>query len=171
MTLNDLHNTWFQLTTQKSAFVTAKDQNQCGTVADLGEGPGGPRGARPLLFLDQTETRRAENNFLRPPLSQGVDDRHRPFLSEGLDPPLWYLTFLCPGGNITDPHISLTHVTVEKPKVYSRPTSVRQNLYVATLGRLGPKRLTALKRKRRVAHPVRLKVKDVALGFVTFSML
>ena len=88
-----------------------------------------------------------------------------------LDPPLWCLTFLCPGGNITDPQISLTHVTVEKPKVYSRPTSVRQNLDVATLGRLGPKRLTALKRKRRVAHPVRLKVKDVALGFVTFSML
>ena len=43
-----------------------------------------------------------------------------------LDPPLWCLTFLCPGGNITDPQISLTHVTVEKPKVYSRPTSVRQ---------------------------------------------
>ena len=85
------------------------------------------------------------------------------------------LTFFCPGGggrgeDVLDPHISLTHVTVEKPKVYSRPTSVRQNLDVATLGRLGPKRLTALKRKRRVAHPVRLKVKDVALGFVTFRM-
>ena len=78
--------------------------------------------------------------------------------------------FLCPGGggDVLDPHISLTHVTVEKLKVYSRPTSVRQTSVVATLARLGPKRLTALIRKRRVAHPVRLKVKDVALGFVTF---
>ena len=74
------------------------------------------------------------------------------------------------GGDVIDPHISLTHVTVEKPEVYSRPTSVRQNLDVATLGWLCPKRLTALIRKRRVAHPVRLKVKDVALGFVRFSM-
>ena len=97
-----------------------------------------------------------------------------PSLSVGLDPPLWDLTFLAPGGGggggggALDPHISLTHVTVEKLKVYSRPTSVRQTSVVATLARLGPKRLTALIRKRRVAHPVRLKVKDVALGFVTF---
>ena len=75
------------------------------------------------------------------------------------------------GGDVINPHISLTNVTVKKLKVYSRPTSVRQTLDVATLARLGPKRLTALIRKRRVAHPVRLKVKDVALGFVTFSML
>ena len=134
-------------------------------------------GPVPRLFLDQTEARMAENIFFEttPLLSQGVEDRPTPPpppLSEGLDPPLRHLTFFCPGeGNITDLHISLTHVIVEKPKVYSRPTSVRQNLDVATLGRLGPKRLTALKRKRRVAHPVRLKVKDVALGFVTFSML
>ena len=106
--------------------------------------------------------------FLRPPPPP-------PPLSEGLDPPLWYLTFLAPGGggggNVLDPHISLTHVTVEKLKVYSRPKSVRQTPVVATLARLGPKRLTALIRKRRVAHPVRLKVKDVALGFVTFWMI
>ena len=97
-----------------------------------------------------------------------------PPLSEGLDPPLWHLTFLAQGGgggDVLDPHISLTHVIVEKPKVYSRPTSVRQTLDVATLARLGPKRLTALIRKRRVAHPVRLKLKDVALGFVTFLTL
>ena len=78
--------------------------------------------------------------------------------------------FPCPGGGgggVLDPHISLTHVTVEELKVYSRPTSVRQTSVVATLARLGPKRLTALIWKRRVAHPVRLKVKDVALGFVT----
>ena len=95
-------------------------------------------------------------------------------LSEGLDPPLWHLTFFAQGGgggDVLDPHISLTHMTVEKPKVYSRPTSVRQTLDVATLARLGPKRLTALIRKRRVAHPVRLKLKDIALGFVTFLML
>ena len=47
-----------------------------GTVADPGEGPGGP--ASPPLFLDQTETSRAENIFfgdgpLPPPLSQGLD--------------------------------------------------------------------------------------------------
>ena len=83
------------------------------------------------------------------------------------------LTFFCPSGggrgeDVLDPHISLTHVTVEKPKVYSRPTSVRQNLVVATLARLGPKRLTARIRKRRVAHPIKCKVKDVALGFSTF---
>ena len=53
-------------------------------------------------------------------------------------------------------------------QIHSRPTSVSQTSVVATLARLGPKRLTALIRKRRVAHPVRLKVKDVALGFVTF---
>ena len=53
------------------------------TVADPGEGP--------LLFLDQTEARRAEKLFWRPPpaLSQGLDDRaHLPPLSQGLDPAL-----------------------------------------------------------------------------------
>ena len=67
-------------------------------MADPGEEPGGPG---PPLFLDQTETRRAEKyffgdrptslNFIRllrvvitpyrpPPLSQGLDDR-APFLT------------------------------------------------------------------------------------------
>ena len=47
-----------------------------------GRGPGGP----PPLFLDQTEARRAENCFWRPPppLSKGLDDR-TPTLSQGLD--------------------------------------------------------------------------------------
>ena len=52
-----------------------------------------------LLFLDQTEARRAKKQFFfetAPLLSRGVDDRPT----------------------------SLTHVTVEKLKVYSRPTSV-----------------------------------------------
>ena len=53
-------------------------------VADPWEGPGDPG---PPLFLDQTEARRAENNFFEPPLSQGLDDRP-PSLSGGLDPPL-----------------------------------------------------------------------------------
>ena len=117
--------------------------------------------------------------FLRPPLPPLISGcgwlPHPPSpLSEGLDPPLWHLTFLAQEGgrgNVLDPHISLTHVTVEKLKVYSRPKSVRQTSVVATLARLGPKRLTALIRKRRVAHPVRLKVKDVAVGIVTFWML
>ena len=44
---------------------------ECITVADPGEKPGG---RPPLLFLDQTEARRAEKLFLRPPpLSQGLD--------------------------------------------------------------------------------------------------
>ena len=44
------------------------------TVADSGEGPGGP--LPPLLFLDQTEARRAEKFFLATgptPLPQGLD--------------------------------------------------------------------------------------------------
>ena len=83
-----------------------------------------------LLFLDQTEARRAKKQFFfetAPLLSRGVDDRPTPPpppLSVGLDPPLWHLTFLAPGGDVLDPHISLTYVTVEKLKVYSRPTSV-----------------------------------------------
>ena len=32
-------------------------------VADPGEGPGGGEGAAQLLFLDQTEARRAEKKF------------------------------------------------------------------------------------------------------------
>ena len=53
-------------------------------MADPWEGPGHPG---PPLFLDQTEARRAENNFFEPPLSQGLDDRPHP-LSEGLELPL-----------------------------------------------------------------------------------
>ena len=49
---------------------------------------------RPRLCLDETETRRAEKNFLgdrASPLSQGLDDRPPtppPTLYECLDPPL-----------------------------------------------------------------------------------
>ena len=54
-------------------------------MADPGEGPGGPGSS----FLNQTEARRAEKNFLaeRPPapLSKGLDDRPPPPLSQGLD--------------------------------------------------------------------------------------
>ena len=44
----------------------------------------------PFLFLDQTEARRAEKFFWRPPpaLSKGLDDRAHPPLSQGLDPAL-----------------------------------------------------------------------------------
>ena len=53
-----------------------------------GEGPGSP------LFLDQTEARRAEKSFLRPPppLSQGLYDRAPLPLSEDLDPTLEIIT-------------------------------------------------------------------------------
>ena len=42
---------------------------------------GGSRGGTPVLFLDQTEARRAEKNLWRPPpplLSQGLDQRAPP---------------------------------------------------------------------------------------------
>ena len=50
----------------------------------------GPRGLGPPLFLDENEARRADNSFFEagPSLSQGLDDRPPPPLSEGLDPPL-----------------------------------------------------------------------------------
>ena len=58
-----------------------------------GRGPGGP--GHPL-FLDQTETRRAEKFFfgdrLPPPLSKGLDDPDSPPLSQGLDPALLFTT-------------------------------------------------------------------------------
>ena len=50
-------------------------------------------------------------------------------------------------------------------------TEVRQiPASVGKLGRLGPKLLTALIRKRRVDQPVRFNTTDVALGFVTLWM-
>ena len=60
-------------------------------MADPGELP------PTALFLDQTEARRAGNNFLEtapppPPPTQGLDDRAPP-LSEGLDTPLWYESY------------------------------------------------------------------------------
>ena len=60
------------------------------SIADVGEGSG----PGPPLFLDQTEVRRAEKQFLwdRAPPSQSLDDRASP-LSEGLDPPLTMVHF------------------------------------------------------------------------------
>ena len=55
------------------------------SVADPGEGPGGP--APPPLFLHQTDARRAEKNFGTPPLYLRVWMTGPP-LSGGLDPPL-----------------------------------------------------------------------------------
>ena len=44
------------------------------TVIVSGGSRGGARGARPPLFLDQTEARRTEKNFFEPPpLSHGLD--------------------------------------------------------------------------------------------------
>ena len=61
-------------------------------MEDPGEGPWDPP---PPLFLDQSEARRAEKNFLQiapPPLSKGLDDHHPPPpLSQGLDPALWWI--------------------------------------------------------------------------------
>ena len=58
------------------------------------------RGGESPLFLDQTESRRAEKNFFgdrfpRPlPLSKGLDDRPHP-ISQGLDPPLTSAFYVC----------------------------------------------------------------------------
>ena len=59
------------------------------TVIVSGGSRGGARGARPPLFLDQTEARRTEKNVFDPPppLSHGLDTPPPP-LFEGLDPPL-----------------------------------------------------------------------------------
>ena len=67
---------------------------------------GGARRARvPLLFLDQTGARRAKKQFFldRPPSYLRVwmtapPPPPPPPLSEGLDPPLWHLTFFAQGG-------------------------------------------------------------------------
>ena len=52
---------------------------------------GGP--GPPPLFLDQTETRRAEKNFFgdRPPLSKGLDDPPPPPISRSGSGPATYL--------------------------------------------------------------------------------
>ena len=70
-------------------------------MADPGEGPGGPN-PPPPLFLDQTEARRAEKNFLETPhpLSKGLDDQAPPPpLSQGLHPALecMYVCLTCRG--------------------------------------------------------------------------
>ena len=61
--------------------------------------PGGSKGGPPHptpppLFLDQTEAPRLEKNWKKfletsPPVSRGLDDRHSPPPSEGLDPALY----------------------------------------------------------------------------------
>ena len=52
------------------------------TVIVSGGSRGGARGARPPLFLDQTEARRTEKNFFEPPppLSHGLDTPPPPYL-------------------------------------------------------------------------------------------
>ena len=51
------------------------------TVIVSGGSRGGARGARPPLFLDQTEARRTEKNFFEPPpLSHGLDTPPPPLI-------------------------------------------------------------------------------------------
>lgn len=60
------------------------------------------------------------------------------------------------------------HVPFSTVTRNSHPTEVVQMpSAVGILGRLGPKLLTALIRKRKVAQPGRFKVTDVILGLVT----
>ena len=59
------------------------------TVIVSGGSRGGARGARPPLFLDQTEARRTEKNvFYPPPPLISWSGYPPPHLFEGLDPPL-----------------------------------------------------------------------------------
>ena len=60
-----------------------------GYNADLGEGPGPPLIFRPNWGPKGPKKRLLETGH--PPLSQGLDDRPPPPLTEGLDPPLGYL--------------------------------------------------------------------------------
>ena len=58
-------------------------------MADPGEGSG--TSVPPLLFLHQTEARKAEKKIFGDwaiPLSKGMDDRAPPPRSGGLDPPV-----------------------------------------------------------------------------------
>ena len=57
------------------------------SVADPGEGPGGPS---PPLFLDQTEAQRGEKEFLDPPPPPPPSG---PF-SQGLDPALLFANII-----------------------------------------------------------------------------
>ena len=52
------------------------------TVIVSGGSRGGARGARPPLFLDQTEARRTEKKFFEPPppISHGLDTPPPPYL-------------------------------------------------------------------------------------------
>ena len=55
----------------------------------VGAGGGGAAAALPTLFLDQTEDQKVEKKFFEtapPPLSQGLNDRPLPTLSEGQGP-------------------------------------------------------------------------------------
>ena len=59
------------------------------TVIVSGGSRGGARGARPPLFLDQTEARRTEKKFFEPPPHISWSGYPPPPpLFEGLDPPL-----------------------------------------------------------------------------------
>ena len=65
-----------------------RESYACGLMTCINLSGGSRAPFLPPLFLDQTETRRAEKHFFNPPaLSQGLDDRP-PLLSDGLDPPL-----------------------------------------------------------------------------------
>ena len=84
---------------RKHAIVTVCVMLSFCLRANFPEISGGARreagGTSSPLFLDQTEARRAEKSFLRPPpppLSQGLYDRAPLPLSEDLDPTLEIIT-------------------------------------------------------------------------------
>lgn len=65
-------------------------------------------------------------------------------------------------------YVCIYHVSFSMAKSYSPPAEVVQMpSAVGKLGRLGPKLLTALIRKRKEAQPDRFKVTEVMLGLVT----
>ena len=84
--------TWFAFC--QLGFFPGKHVREVCRQTDRSIGAGGNKGrglgAAPLLFLEQTEARRAIKNFGEtgsPYLSKGLDDRAPP-LSQGLDPAL-----------------------------------------------------------------------------------
>ena len=79
-------NKWL-LFTHKNVDLAVISVTELGSVVDSGNGPGGA--ATPPLFLDQTEARRAEKSFFRPPpayLRIWMTGPTR--LTQGLDPAL-----------------------------------------------------------------------------------
>ena len=78
-----------------------RESYACGLMTCINLSGGSRAPSLPSLFLDQTETRRAEKHFFNPPaLSQGLDDRSPSYLK------VWIRRWISP---IKDNFLRLTH--------------------------------------------------------------